>query len=270
MKPMIIMITGAGSGFGFLLAEQLSRFHTVIAVVRKEEDARRWKQHGLRSVYLADISSSNEREALLEQFSRDFSSLDVLINNAGYCQGGVQEAMNENEWQNQLQTNVIGTAEITRLALPYLRKSPHAKIIQMGSISGRIGLPGLGLYAASKFALRGLSQSLRFELLPQKIYVSLLEISSYKTNIWKKSSENARLSKEAHYQGLQQMLQQHADNNAVSSPDPAAVVKQVMKILDQRKPSFLVPVGKPAKLLLMAEALLPGKILEWIVGRSLK
>lgn len=270
MKTSIVMITGAGSGFGFLLAARLKDSHTIIAVVRKKSDVEKLEALGIIHIYLADISVGQERKQLFTHITRDFSHIDTLINNAGYCQGGVLETMEEKDWTEQLQTNVIGSLEITRLALPLLRGSIQAKVIQMGSVSGRLGLPGLSLYAASKFALRGASQSLRFELQPQNIYVSLLEISAYKTNIWEKSTSSAKLSKENRYSSMQNMLIQHAGMNATSSADPGEVVNKIEKIITMPAPPFLILIGKTAKLLRLAEGLLPFALLERLVQQSMR
>lgn len=270
MNPLTIFITGAGSGFGFLLSTALCRAHTVIAVVRQEKDCKKLIEAGVQFVYQADISAAEERTYLFKELDRHITSIDVLINNAGYCQGGVTEALEEKDWEAQLQTNIIGTAQLTKGILPFLRESPRAKIIQMGSISGSTGLPGMGAYAASKFALRGWSESLRYELLPQGISVTLLEIASFKTNIWKKSTASAKYSGMPYYSELENSLKNHAEKNAASSKDPAEILHCVQKIISSRNPPFTLRVGKGLKRWKTLKLLFPQSWIDAIVMRNTK
>ncbi|SDN33032.1 SDR family NAD(P)-dependent oxidoreductase [Alkalicoccus daliensis] len=260
-----ILITGAGSGFGFILAKELSKTHTVIAVIRRVSDASALKKAGIQFIYQADITRTADKDRLCEELKKQFTAVDVLVNNAGFCQGGVTEALDDEDWAAQLQVNVVAQADITRRMLPYLRKSDQGKIIQMGSVSGITGLPGLGAYAASKFALRGWSESLRYELLPQGIYVTLLEISSYKTDIWGKSANGAKFSQQSYYENLENALKKHADQNASSSGDPFEILAYVKQIIKAEKPPFLLSVGRTAKLWKLGTVLLPRKILETLI-----
>jgi NAD(P)-dependent dehydrogenase (short-subunit alcohol dehydrogenase family) len=265
MKGRIIVVTGAAGGFGRKIVHHFKKDSTVIACVRKEEDMNSLYREGAAAVYRMDITVKDDRHAVMEKIAEDYSRIDILINNAGMCQGGVQEALGDTDWEHQLNVNVTGTASVTRLALPMLKKSSAAKIIQMGSVSGRIGLPGVGAYAASKFALRGMSQSLRFELLPLSIHVTLLEIASFKTAIWDKSRDTASYYDGEDYEELEKYLKEKAEQTSIKAADPKVVIKTIGRISDMKKPAFLYRVGAGAGIYALLDKWLPMRMLEKIV-----
>lgn len=136
-----------------------------------------------------DVTDEERIKEVSKWISDHFGQLDVLINNAGYSQGGFTSDLTMEEWENQYDTNVMGVIRTTFHLLSLLRKSTQGKIINMSSVSGYFGFPGMGPYCSSKFALEGYSESLRMELLPMRIYVSLVEPASFKTGIWEKGLE---------------------------------------------------------------------------------
>ena len=265
MKDRIIVVTGAAGGFGRKIVHQFKEDSTVIACVRKEEDINSLYKAGAAAVYRMDVTVKEDRRTVMKKIAEDYPKIDILINNAGMCQGGVQEALDDTDWDHQLNVNVTGTASVTRLALPMLKKSSAAKIIQMGSVSGRIGLPGVGAYAASKFALRGMSQSLRFELLPLSIHVTLLEIASFKTAIWDKSRDTASYYDGQDYKELETYLKEKVEHTSIKAADPEAVIKMIVRISEMKKPAFLYRVGAGAGIYALIDKWMPMRILEKIV-----
>jgi NAD(P)-dependent dehydrogenase (short-subunit alcohol dehydrogenase family) len=268
MKHRIILITGAGSGFGFLMAERFMHNYTVLAAVKKKEDIAKLKKRDIDFVYQMDITDESSRKSMLDKIEKDFSRIDVLINNAGFCQGGVAEALSAADWEEQMNVNVVGTAALTREALPLLKQGREAKIIQMGSISGRIGFPGIGAYAASKFALRGLSHSLRLELLPKGIHVVHMEIGSFKTPIWNKSRTRARFYDGNDYKDLEESLEQHTEKTASSGENPVKVINKIESVIHKKKPSFNYRAGKGVVFLTACETFLPHRTFEKLIIRQ--
>ncbi|WP_187254425.1 SDR family NAD(P)-dependent oxidoreductase [Alkalicoccus halolimnae] len=268
MKHRIILITGAGSGFGLLMAERFRRNYTVLAAVKKKEDTVKLKKYGLDFVYEMDITDESARKNMLAEIEQKFGKIDVLVNNAGFCQGGVAEALSEADWEEQMNVNVVGTAALTKEALPLLKRGREAKIIQMGSISGRIGFPGIGAYAASKFALRGLSHSLRLELLPKGIHVVHMEIGSFKTPIWNKSRTRARFYNGNDYKKLEESLEQHTEKTASSGDKPVKVINKIESVIHKKKPAFNYRTGKGVIFLTACETFLPHRAFEKIIIRQ--
>ena len=130
-----------------------------------------------------DVTSSQSVNEF-QTFLQELNSVDVLVNNAGIAVGGFCEELAVEDYRKQFETNFFGVIRITQAVLPFMRGQQHGRIINMSSISGKIGFPGLSPYTASKHALEGFSESLRLEVKPFGIDVVLIEPGSYKTNIW--------------------------------------------------------------------------------------
>ncbi|WP_233254249.1 SDR family oxidoreductase [Salipaludibacillus keqinensis] len=279
MTSKIVLITGASSGFGFLTALALAKKHyTVIATMRNVEgsallmnEARKQKisEKNLH-IHRLDVTDSTDIEELKNYIQDTYGRLDILINNAGFTQGGVIEEVEIEQWEKQFQTNFFGSVAVTKAFIPLMRKQRSGKIILLGSISGRIGLPGLGPYAASKFALEGFSESLRFELKPFNIYTSLIEAGSFKTSIWQKGIDGAVHSDLQEYQSLMAFMNEYATEQGLSSEPPEKVVDLLCHVCQKDKPKFRYPVGKGIKLAIFLKSVLPWSIVEKILERQLK
>src|SRR5258708_33287478 len=180
-----VVATGASTGIGEACALRLDRrgFH-VFAGVRREVDggALKQKASGRLTPILLDVTdaSSIKSAAAAVAASLDEEGLSGLVNNAGIAIAGPLEFLPIDELRRQFEVNVIGQIAVTQAFLPLLRKG-HGRIVNMGSISGRLAFPLLGPYAASKFALRALTTALRMELRPWGIPVSIIEPSGIAT-----------------------------------------------------------------------------------------
>ncbi len=191
MNKQIAVITGASSGFGLLTTLELAKKdYLVIATMRNLE-----KQGNLLSqvtqlnlqqnikIQQLDVTDQNSLHNF-QLFLKEINKVDLLINNAGYANGGFVEEIPVEEYRKQFETNFFGAISITQLVLPYMREQKSGKIINISSISGQVGFPGLSPYVSSKHALEGWSESLRLEVKPFGINVALVEPGSYNTNIW--------------------------------------------------------------------------------------
>ncbi|MFC4402941.1 SDR family oxidoreductase [Gracilibacillus xinjiangensis] len=270
-----VLITGANSGFGLLTAiELLKKGHHVIAtmrnIVNKDElieEAEKLGAYDRLSVYQLDVTNLAEIQLVKANIESCYGKLDVLINNAGYCQGGFVSDLALEEWQNQFDVNVHGVLRVTSEMLPLLQRPVKANIINISSVSGMIGFPGLSAYCSSKFALEGFSESLRLELLQENIFVSLIEPGSYQTKIWEKSLSS--IDTDEMDTDLKQAVLSYAKKSAHSSPDPIEVARLISRICDKEKVKFRYPIGKGSKLLSTAKRLLPWSLLEKLILRNL-
>src|SRR5215218_6337945 len=183
-----ILVTGASSGFGLLIANKLHRngFH-VIGTSRNPEKHQTKVPFKLLSL---DIADDNSIESFARQLFSQIDKLDVLINNAGYLVTGLAEETSVELGKQQFETNFWGTVKLTNELLPYFRKQKHGKIITIGSMLGLLGLPNVAYYTASKHALEGYFKSLRFELNQFNIKVSMVEPMTFKTNIGENAVES--------------------------------------------------------------------------------
>ncbi|MNJ59289.1 putative oxidoreductase SadH [compost metagenome] len=153
-----------------------------------------------------------------------------------------------------------------------MRSRKYGKIINISSISGRLGFPGYGPYAASKFAVEGFSESLRLEMLPYGVYVSLVEPGAYKTAIWSKGFDyiTMRARKDSPYQEPLAAILAYSNNVANNASDPQDVARTVVRIAQARYPKLRYVLGKGAWTAIWGKALLPWKWFEQIVLRQLR
>jgi len=188
------IVTGCSSGFGLLAAIELARGgYRVAATMRDPGRQERLLQAAAdesvaRQIAVLELDVTNHAQArhVVDDVLGRFGRIDVLVNNAGYAQGGFAEEVGMDVWREQFETNVFGVIAMTQAVIPHMRRQRHGRIIQISSISGLVGFPGLSPYNASKYAVEGFSEALRHELLADQVYVSIVEPGSYKTAIWEK------------------------------------------------------------------------------------
>jgi short-subunit dehydrogenase len=175
-KDRPVLITGCSSGIGYCVAHGLhNRGYNVIASARKSEDVEKLCQEGLQCIQLDLDSSGSIEKAVTETLRLGNGEIYALFNNASYGQPGAVEDLNRDVLRQQFETNFFGTAELTNKILPIMRKQGFGRIIQNSSVLGLITLCYRGAYNASKFALEGLTDTLRQELADTDIHVSLIE-----------------------------------------------------------------------------------------------
>jgi short-subunit dehydrogenase len=183
-----VLITGATSGFGKLMTEVfLQHGDRVIAsgrnlLNRREIFEKDRNLHSERLIeYTMDVTNKSQREALVQFLVENNLSIDILINNAGHGLFGALEDLEEEHIRHQMEVNFFGTLQITKMILPFLRVT-RGKIFNFSSVFGFMGFPLTSLYCASKYAVEGLTESLRGELAPFGVQVCLIEPGGYRTN----------------------------------------------------------------------------------------
>src|SRR5207245_3565710 len=170
-----VLITGCSTGIGRATAEQLAaRGWTVYATARRPESIRALAGRGCKMLAL-DVCDEASMRAAVETVERAEGAVGVLVNNAGYGQEGAFEEVPMAEVRRQFETNVFGLVRLTQLVLPGMRAQRWGKIVNVGSMGGRLTFPGGGHYHATKHALEAISDALRFEVRGFGIDVILLE-----------------------------------------------------------------------------------------------
>ena len=170
-----VLITGCSTGIGRATATRLAtRGWTVYATARRPESIADLEQAGCRTLSL-DVTDEQSMRAAVEAVEAAEGAVGVLINNAGYSQSGAIETVPMESVRRQFETNVFGVVRLTQLALPQMRAQRWGKIVNVGSMGGRLTFPGGGHYHATKYALEALSDALRFEVKGFGIDVTLLE-----------------------------------------------------------------------------------------------
>ena len=279
MNKKIAVITGASSGFGLLTTIELAKKdYFVIATMRNLK-----KQVNLLSqanqlnlqqnikIQQLDVTDQNSLHNF-QLFLKGINKVDLLINNAGYANGGFVEEIPVEEYGKQFETNLFGAISITQLVLPYMREQQSGKIINISSISGQIGFPGLSPYVSSKYALEGWSESLRLEVKPFGIDVALVEPGSYNTNIWEVGKQLATNQSDttSPYKEYMDKIQKHINSGSDTFGNPIDVAKKIVDIAEAKRTTLRYPIGKGVKFMILAKKILPWRLWEYLVLRSFK
>lgn len=200
-----ILITGTSNGFGKDAAQTLAKAgHHVIATMRDIEGRSRAAAEELRSagieVVELDVTSNESVTSAFKKVSElTKGKLDVLINNAGLFAAGISETYSPEQMRDLFDVNVFGVHRVTRAALPEMRKNGSGLIVNIGSILGRVTIPFIGLYGASKFAVEAMTESYRYELSQLGIDVVLVQPSAYPTHLYASTQQAAKSDIAAEY-----------------------------------------------------------------------
>ena len=270
-----VLVTGASTGIGAACALHLDHLgHRVYAGVRQEEDALTLRQRGGRIVpVFLDVTDQAQVDAAAAQIARVGGGLDGVVNNAGIAKGGPLEYLPLAVWREQLDVNVLGQVAVTKAMLPLIR-SARGRIVFIGSISGKVATMMMGPYCASKFAIEAISDSLRHELHPWQIRVSLIEPGAIKTPIWDKGRQEADdlerdLPAEARtgYAGHIAAIRKGIDMQDRNAADPQRVARAVEHALFSPRPRTRYVVGTDARVQSALVRCLPDRPLEAIIRR---
>jgi NAD(P)-dependent dehydrogenase (short-subunit alcohol dehydrogenase family) len=274
----IVLLTGASSGFGLhtalLLAKQGWKVYAgfrdpgMSGELLGEAEAHGVREQ-IRPIRL-DVTDEGEVREAFRTVESECGRLDALINNAGYAVGGFAEEIPLALWREQFETNVFGVVSVTREALPLMRRTGGGRIVLVSSVSGRIGFPGLGPYAASKHALEGLGESLRLELAIFGIAVSLVEPGAYQTPIWRKSlAQLPGPAPGSPYAPLYERLKPLLDRSAAGGGHPDRVAETIHSVLSARRPKLRYVPGWNERWTIGLKTLLPWSWLEKAALRML-
>lgn len=261
-----ILITGASSGFGLMLANNLhQKGFNVIGTSREPE-----QYNGKLPFKLIrlDIDDDASIYSFTEQVLKETKKVDVLVNNAGFMVTGLAEETPMDVARKQFETNFWGTVKVTNALLPLFRKQKSGQIITVSSIVGLIGPPNLSFYSASKHAVEGYFKSLRSELHQFNIKVSVVEPVWFKTKL----GQNAVASKGAtiaDYDALRKKADDATQKGLNDAQSPEAVVSSIVKLIDTKEPKFSNPVGKMSGMIVFLQNFAP-KMLEGTMLKELK
>jgi NAD(P)-dependent dehydrogenase (short-subunit alcohol dehydrogenase family) len=268
-QKQVILITGCSTGIGHDAAFSLAqRGHRVIASCRKEKDVQRLNELGCEAILMDMDDSDSIQNAFAEVLTRTQGTLDVLINNAGYGQAGALEDISREVLRQQFETNVFGLMELTRLAIPVMRRQGAGRIINMSSVLGLISMPFRGAYNASKYAVEGLCDTLRLELKPAGIHVICVEPgpinSQFRDNVIDISLQKIEMTRSHFEKQYQQMLgafkQKKSDSMFTKSTD--VVVKKLIHAIESRNPRSKYPVTFPTHLFIVLKRILSINMLD--------
>jgi NAD(P)-dependent dehydrogenase (short-subunit alcohol dehydrogenase family) len=247
----------------------------VFAGVRNDADAARLAAmhpniHPLR----IDVTDAASIDAAARDVANADISLRGLVNNAGIAVGGPLELLPIDDLRRQFEVNLFGQIAVTQRFLPLLRKAP-SRLIFVGSISGRLAVPYIAPYSASKFAMRAVADALRVELAPMNVAVSLIEPGNVKTPIWSKGHKTARaatLPADApkHYRAAYEALLRQTELGQRDGMPVERVSEAILHALTSPRPRAYYLLGMPARMGSILASYLPPRLRDSLIRRNMR
>ena len=266
MPRHTFFITGANSGFGFAIARAaLDAGHRVIGAVRSEEAAARLAE-SLPEVIpvLCDVTQFDAVAGVVDRADSEHGPIDVLINNAGYGHEGVLEESPLEEMRRQFDVNVFGAVAVAKAFLPRFRERRRGFIVNVTSMGGMITMPGIAYYCGSKFALQGISEVMRAEMVPFGVHVTALCPGSFRTDWAGRSmvrSPRAIADYDAQFDPIRAARKEKSGKQA---GDPARLAQAVLALIDADAPPPQLLLGSDAlQLVRQRQTQMANEIEEW-------
>ncbi|WP_279106868.1 SDR family oxidoreductase [Gordonia paraffinivorans] len=279
MTPAVL-VTGAGSGIGWACAQRLveSGCH-LFAGVRSEADALRVENQlwGTATPVQLDVTDAASVATAAKLIEDEVGELHGVVNNAGIARGGPIEYISIDDWRSQFEVNVFGQVAVTKAVLPLLRRGEPGRVVFVGSLAGRVATNMLGPYSASKHAIEAVAETLRQELHPWGIGVSVIEPGAVRTGIWHKARETTqRLESElppealTRYRPHVEALTREMATAERDGIDADVVAKAVEHALFAKRARHRYPVGLDSRLQSLAVRVLPDRgrdaLLRYLTG----
>jgi len=264
-----IVITGCSTGIGLETAIYLKdQNYKVYPTARDEADVQMLQELGFENTMKLDVRNADEITKVIDAVMQKDEKIDVWFNNAGYGQAGALEDIETKYLREQFETNVFGLHECTRQIIPIMRKQGYGKIIQHSSVLGLVSLAARGSYNASKYAIEGLTDTLRLELKDTNIYPVLLNTgpvtSSFRKNAMKKLKDNVDIENSIHREAYLKNLS--AQKSKVPFNEEAiSVAKIIEKIIESKKPKPRYYITKATYLLGFLKRVLSTTLLDKIL-----
>ena len=267
----VALITGASSGIGKEAAKLLiENDYAVYGAARSVERMHDLKQAGVRILEM-DVSNDESIVKGMNEILNNEKRMDVLINNAGYGSYGALEDVPISEARYQFEVNVFGLARLTQLVLPYMRKQHSGKIINISSVGGRLGEPHGAWYHAAKFAVEGLSDSLRMELKQFNIDVVVIQPGAIKTEWNRISRENlVKMSGNTAYGSLAKKHVGMLEKADKGGSEPNVIAKVILKAITSDKPKTRYAAGSQAKMVLFMRKMLSDRMFDKLMLSQMK
>lgn len=270
-----VLITGCSSGIGYCVAHGLKqRGYRVIATARRKESVKQLKSEGFDALLLDLASSESIQQAFKETMLISDGKIYALFNNGAFGLPGAVEDLTRDNLKFQFETNVFGWLELSNLVIPVMRKQGYGRIIQNSSVLGFVAMPFRGAYNASKFAIEGLSDTLRLELKNTGIHISLIEpgpiLSQFRANAVKALQQHINIEDSVHrekYHGVLARLSKEGPAAPFTLP-PEAVLKRVIHALEAKKPKVRYAVTFPTYLFAFLKRVLSHRQMDSILAKA--
>lgn len=272
-----IVITGATAGIGRAAAILLAnKGHRVFAAGRNEAALEEIEaDHSNITGLQMDVTDAASVQAAADTVKESLGGMapDVLVNNAGFALVGPLEAVSDEDWERQYQTNVLGLVRVTRAFVGGMREQRRGRIINVSSVAGRVTLPFFGPYNSTKHAVESISDSLRHELRPHGVDVVVIEPGAVKTRFGSLEQEQIShwIEHAPAYAGQLQTLKHFHHDLHAKGADPVSVAGKLVEACEVADPSprQIVPL-LPGAAFIAIKAWLPTRLTDWIVKQLTK
>ncbi len=268
MQPKTVLITGSSSGIGKAVVEAFAAAGWNVAATSRKADKQLFEKWHNVKAYPLDVTNNKSIEDAFTAVGKDFKTVDVVVNNAGYGLDGVFEAMDDEQIQRQFETNVFGLMSVTREAIKIMRPGGSGTIIQIASMGGRLAFPLYSVYHASKWAVEGFSESLQYEVGLFGIRVKIIEPGVIKTDFYGRSRSLVTPPSKLGYDGFVAKVEKVSQDSGAKGQPSELVAATILKAAEDTSRKLRYVVGAPAPLLLGLRKLLPERIFYWIVRKS--
>jgi len=255
----VALVTGSSSGIGLETSLALARngFHTFATMrdINKDEEIKEVVRKENLNVEILQLDVDNEESVneAINTIVKRKDRIDVLINNAGYGMWGTVEDVSIDEFKEQFETNFFSIIRLIHRVAPIMRKQGSGDIVNISSVAGRIGFPVSPAYISSKFALEGLSESLRFELMPFGVNVIIIEPGVIKTNFFNSMKLAKKSNQDSEYKEITEKVISGVKMMAEMGTHPKEVADAVVKALKEENPHPRYVVGNDAMMFLEAK-----------------
>ena len=274
MKQRNVIITGCSSGIGRCVAEGLKdRGYRVFATARKKCDVDALIESGLESIQLDLSNSASIHSAFEIILQRSGGEIYALFNNGAYGQPGAVEDLSRDVLRQQFEVNLFGSHELTNLVLPVMRRQGHGRIIHNSSLLGFVALKYRGAYNATKYALEGITDTLRLELMGSDIHISLIEPgpieSRFRKNALAAFMENISVENSPFKKAYKRLEERLRDEGPVVpfTLGPEAVLDKVLHALESKNPKPRYYVTFPSYLFAYLKRVLSARMMDKVLNK---
>lgn len=257
-KTKVVLLTGASSGIGQATASLLARRGFKVFGTSRNPS------HDQSDFVLLPLDVGSERSAQMcvQSVMEKVGKIDILINNAGYMLVGAAEETTVAQAQMQMDTNFFGMVRMINQVLGIMRQQQGGQIINISSIGGLISLPFSSVYCASKYAVEGYTEALRYEVAPFNIRVSLVEPGLVRGDDWYRSRRLVEQSYDAYARVQQRFIKQSQVSTQQSPLTCDRVADEILRIVESRSPRLRYRIGSSAKSISLMKTLFPAGIFE--------
>ncbi len=264
-----VLVTGASSGMGKATAVKLiEEVYTVYVAARRLQKMQQLEELGARALEM-DISKGEDVQTVVDQITAEQGGIDILINNAGFGTYGAMEDTSLDDARYQFEVNLFGLARLTQLALPYMREKGAGTIVNVSSVGGKIYTPLGSWYHATKHALEGWSDSLRYELKPFGVNVIIIEPWVIRTEFGEVALGPMleRSGGSAYADMTQKVAEAFRRTYARSGSPPSVIANVISKALKARRPKTRYAAGQYARLIITLRRVVSDRMFDRIIQR---